>query len=311
VSARRRILSAVLLAAWWVAAAPLMSAAASPGPTFPPPTGYVNDVADLLDPAERAQLEQELAQYDQRTGNQISMAIFPDLQGVPINEFAVRLEEAWKVGRKGKDNGVLVLVAVKERQVRIEVGYGLESAITDTDAGEIIRDAIVPAFRTGDYGQGLLAAADRLMGLIDIGPSGAPPAGGAPGPSSGPAPLAGAWRAMPGGVGLLPVVLFLLFVVFSLGVSRARVLRCPRCGSALRPSDQGTRAFGAHALQAWVCPQCGYREKRILPPGASSAGPVWFGGGGFAWGTGDFGGGRGFGGFGGGSSGGGGATGGW
>ena len=308
---RRLILSVLALVAWWTPAPSLTSAA--PGVTFPAPTGYVNDLANLLDPAQRTQLEDQLSRFDQTTGNQIAVAIFPGLHGVPITQFTVQLEEAWKVGRKGKDNGVLVLVAVKERMVRIEIGYGLESRITDTDAGAIIRDTIAPAFRAGQYGDGLLAAADRLIGLIEIGPSGAPPGGGAPGSSpvspSAP-PAAGVLRWSPGGVGLLPIILFLAFLALSLGVSRARVARCPRCGMALQVSDQRAGASGTFTSQAWVCPRCGYREKRLLAQGASP-GPLWLAGPG--WGTGGFGAGAsgGFGGFGGGSSGGGGATGGW
>ena len=94
-------------------------------PALPKPTGYVSDFAHLLDPPTRAALDQRLAQYDQTTGHQIAVAIFPGLGGASIDAFAVRLEEAWKVGKRGKDNGVLLVIGIKERQVRIEVGYGL------------------------------------------------------------------------------------------------------------------------------------------------------------------------------------------
>ncbi|HKX18789.1 MAG TPA: TPM domain-containing protein, partial [bacterium] len=141
--------------------------AAAPGvPAFPAPQGYVSDFARVLDAGARASLDARLAAYDRATTNQIAIALFPNLSGVPINDFAVRLEEAWKVGRRGRDNGLLLLVALKEREVRIEVGYGLEAKVTDADAGRIIRDDIAPAFREGRYAGGLNAAVDALTGLI-------------------------------------------------------------------------------------------------------------------------------------------------
>jgi len=281
-----------------------MSAAAAPAaPTFPRPAGYVGDFARLLDPSAHAALEARLAAYDRTTGNQIAVAIFPDLGGVPINEFAVRLEEAWKVGRRGKDNGLLLLVALKERQVRIEIGYGLEGKITDADAGAIIRQIIAPAFQAGRYADGLEAAVDALVRLIGAGgtASGGPSAAAPPGPVRAP-------RATSGGIGLVPIVMFLAFVGLSLVLSRSRPRRCPRCGAALRPSELRTGLAGGHTSQAWVCPACGYQEKHVNREGAGVPGPIWLGGG---WGTGGFSGGGGFGGFGGGLSGGAGASGSW
>lgn len=299
---RRRAFLTVLLVACWVAAAPPFLAAA-PALTFPRPTGYVNDLAHLLDPTARAHLEERLSLYDRETGNQIAIAIFPDLHGVPITEFAVRLEEAWKVGRKGKDNGVLLLVAVKERQVRIEIGYGLEGKITDADAGEIIRDVISPAFRAGRYGDGLASATDALIRLIQAGP--APKEVQGP-PQRGTGPLAARSRTFV--QTWYPIILFLAFIALSWGVSLARVRRCPRCGAALQQSAERAAA-GLGTVQIWSCPRCGYREKNLIRQGYGMM-PGWVGGGG-AWGTGGFSGGGGFGGFGGGSSGGGGASGGW
>lgn len=298
---RGRIVLAVLLVVAGIAGATLGPQAASGAPIFPKPTGYVNDFAHLLDPAARAALEQRLSEYDRTTGNQIAVAIFPDLGGVPINEFTVRLEEAWKVGKRGKDNGVLLLVGVKEQQVRIEVGYGLEGKITDSDAGAIIRDVIAPEFRAGRYGEGLDLAVGQIMRLI----------GGAPSPGAAPSgPARAITPRSPGGFGALPILLFLAFVGLTLVLSRGRTRRCPRCGARLQLTQETTGA--GRSIQVWVCAQCGYREK-ALGGGRSTyiPGPMWIGGGG--WGTGGFsgGGGGGFGGFGGGGSGGGGASGGW
>ena len=277
--------------------------AAAGSPAFPKPTGYVNDFAHLLDPAARASLEQRLAEYDRSTGNQIAIAIFPDLGGVPINEFASRLEEAWKVGRRGKDNGLLLVIGVKERQVRIEVGYGLEAKVTDADAGAIIRNVLAPAFRAGRYAEGLNAAVDELVRLI----------GGAPGGAAAPTGGSGSRRTPARSPLWLPFALFLAFIGLTLVLSRTTAPRCPRCRSRLRLQQTSTRTdlLGGQRITVWVCPRCGYQEKAMGQGGPTwMPGPMWVGG----WGSGGFSGGGsggGFGGFGGGGSGGGGASGGW
>ena len=289
----RLVLAAFAIVAGFAGPVCLVGAAAT---SFPPPTGYVNDFAQVLDPSTRAALEQRLAAYDRTTGNQIAIAIFNNLGGQPIEDFTVRLEEAWKVGKRGKDNGVLLVVALQERQVRIEVGYGLEGKITDADAGAIIRDIIAPAFRAGQYGQGLDAAVTQIMHLIG---------------TAGPAPAERAASPVPGIIANLGPFAFILAIIgFSLLAARGRTRRCPRCGAVLRRVGPATEA-GWGAVAAWECPQCGYREKAVQRRGMPwVAGPMWTGGGG--WGSGGFsGGGGGFGGFGGGSSGGGGASGGW
>ena len=294
----RIVLAALIVAA---CASGVAALAAAPGSqTFPRPTGYVNDLAHLLDPSARAALEQRLADYDRATGTQIAVAIFPTLGGMPINDFAARLEEAWKVGRRGKDTGILLLVGVREREVRIEVGYGLEGRVTDGDAGTIIRNVIAPAFRAGRYGEGLDAAVGELMRL----------SGGGSASSAGAAPPRRAPGRASGVTDLLPVVLFLIFVAFSSGVAaRSARPRCPRCRARL-VSQPGAGFVNSHRVDVWVCPQCGYREKALRERSAAWVpAPMWLGGGG-GWGTGGFSGG-GFGGFGGGSSGGGGASGGW
>ncbi|HLJ59049.1 MAG TPA: TPM domain-containing protein [bacterium] len=298
----RRVAAALAVcgAVWAWAALP---AAGAPG--FPRPTGYVNDFAHLLDPAARSALDARLAAYDQGTGNQIAVAIFADLGGVPINDFAAQLEEAWKVGRKGKDNGLLLLIALREREVRIEVGYGLESKITDADAGAIIRDEIAPAFRDARYADGLNAAVNALQGLIGGASSGAP---GVPGAPSAVTPQPA--RSAGGGIGLLPVALFVAFLIISSVLGRRQARRCPRCGTPLVPSAP-VQAHSVGAVQVWACPRCGYREKHVSRGAGSGMLVPWVVGPGVGWGSGGFSGGGGFGGFGGGASGGGGATGGW
>jgi len=278
----------------------ISAAAAATAPAFPRPTGYVTDLAHLLDPAAQAALEGRLAAYDRATGNQIAVAIFPDLGGAPIEDFTARLEEAWKVGRKGRDNGVLLLVALRERQVRIEVGYGLEGKVTDADAGTIIRRDIAPAFREGRYADGVNAAVTSLIGLI----------GGQGAGAAQPAPAAGTRPSGGGGIGFLPVLLFLVFIAVSLAAGRRQMRRCPRCRTPLQCTARSA-ARGVGQVEVWTCPHCGYCEKHRLRPSPGMFVPWGIGMGGGGWGTGGFSGGGGFGGFGGGASGGGGATGGW
>ena len=106
------------------------------------------------------------------------IAIFPSLEGDVVEDVAVRLQERWKVGRKGADNGVLLVVFLKERKLRIEVGYGLEPVITDAVAASIIRDAIVPRFREGRYAAGLEAAVNEVFARIKGEPTTPAPARG-------------------------------------------------------------------------------------------------------------------------------------
>ncbi|WP_121358409.1 TPM domain-containing protein [Pseudomonas aeruginosa] len=127
----------------------------------------VTDLTATLGSAERARLEASLAALEARKGAQVAILMVPSTYPDSIEAYATRVFEAWKLGRKGIDDGVLVLVAKDDRRMRIEVGYGLEGTITDIDAGRIIREYMTPAFRQQDYAGGLEAAAQRLVRLID------------------------------------------------------------------------------------------------------------------------------------------------
>ena len=124
---------------------------------------HVTDLAQLLQPATRQQLESQLTQHEAQTAQQFALLIVPTLSDEPIEDYAVRVFEAWKLGQKKVDNGVLVVVAVTERKVRIEVGYGLEGRLTDLFTGRVIRQVITPGFRAGAYDQALLQAMNVLM----------------------------------------------------------------------------------------------------------------------------------------------------
>lgn len=126
----------------------------------------VTDLTNTLDGASTVRLERKLAILEERTGAQVAVLLLDSTQPEPVEAFAVRVFEAWRLGRKGVDDGVLLLIAKQDRRMRIEVGYGLESKITDLKAGRINRDIMAPAFRQGDFIGGIDRAVDALIELI-------------------------------------------------------------------------------------------------------------------------------------------------
>jgi uncharacterized protein len=123
---------------------------------FPKPQGHVNDFANLLSPAEKVGLEAKLVKLAQETGAEVAVVTVIDLEGTYIEDYASRLFEAWGIGKKDQDNGVLFITSLAERKVRIEVGYGLEPIITDGRAGRILDEKVLPAYREGDYPSGIM-----------------------------------------------------------------------------------------------------------------------------------------------------------
>lgn len=132
----------------------------------PPLRSRVNDYASVM-PAQQAQaLESQLAQLERHSGHQVVVLTVPTLDGEDIEGFSIRVAENWKVGKKGYDNGVILVVAVKDRRLRLEVGYGLEGLLPDAIAKRIIADYIVPHFRQQDYTGGIMAgiaAVDKVI----------------------------------------------------------------------------------------------------------------------------------------------------
>jgi uncharacterized protein len=133
----------------------------------PPLTARVMDFTATLSAAERSALENRLADLDARKGSQIAVLIVPTVRPEAIEQFALRVVERWKLGRKGVDDGILLLVAKDDREVRIEVGYGLEGAVPDATANRVIDEFLLPRFREADYAGGISAGVDRLIGLVD------------------------------------------------------------------------------------------------------------------------------------------------
>jgi uncharacterized protein len=128
-------------------------------------TSWVNDDAGMLDQSTVQELDSLLKSYEKQTTNQIFVLTVPSIgDAESIEEYSIKVAESWKAGRKGKDNGVILLVARDERKVRIEVGYGLEGTLTDLASSRIIRNAIVPRFRQGDFSGGIRAG---VLGIID------------------------------------------------------------------------------------------------------------------------------------------------
>ena len=142
-----------------------LAARAQDIPPVPRPARLVNDLAGIMQPSEVDALEQKLVAYDDSTSSQIAVVTVPTLGGSDIADYAQKLYETWGIGRKGQNNGVLILVAVQERQARIQPGYGLEGAIPDALAKRIISNTIVPAFQQKQYYAGIDRAADQLIAL--------------------------------------------------------------------------------------------------------------------------------------------------
>lgn len=285
----------------WLACALAQAQSLAPIPALDAP---VIDTTGTLDAATRQNLEAQARALQQRKGSQLQVLVVPTTQPEDIAQYAVRAFEQWKIGRKGVDDGVLLVVAKEDRRVRIEVGYGLEGAIPDATASRVIQEYLVPHFRSGDYAGGITEASAALIKLIDGEPL--------------PAPMADNRGDEGGGGGeSFLIALFVAFVVAQ--VARAIFNGAPRPLRALL----GAGAAGGVAwllssllLVGGIGAAIGFVIGLISTPRggrfARDAGWGGWGGGGGGWGGGGFGGGGGGGWSGGGGmSGGGGASGSW
>ncbi len=148
--------------------------AADNGVPVPALQTHVTDLTDTLTTQQQAQLEQTLSAFERQKGSQIAVLIVPTTQPETIEQYGIRVATAWKLGRKGIDDGVLLLMAKQDRTLRIEVGYGLEGAVPDAVANRIVDDIIAPYFKQGDFYGGLQAGIDRLLRVIEGEPLSAP-----------------------------------------------------------------------------------------------------------------------------------------
>lgn len=154
----------------------LLYALAAPAqPEFPPLSGRVVDQAELLDASVESRLTRMLAAHEKATSDQLVVVTLADLQGYPIEEFGYQLGRFWGIGQKGENNGVLLIVAAKERKIRIEVGYGLEGRLTDAQSSVIINRIIAPAFKQGDFAGGITRGAQAILQVLGGQPLAAEP----------------------------------------------------------------------------------------------------------------------------------------
>jgi uncharacterized protein len=243
----------------------------------PPPPGRIADLAGVIDPGTAARLRQVLEEVERRTGAEIGILTVRSTQPEPLSDYSVRAFERWRVGKKGQDTGLLIVVAVEDRRLWITTGYGLEGSLPDGKVGEIRDREFVPAFRRGALAEGILRGTEALARVILAAPELARRGGRAP-----PRPAGG---GLPIGWGVLAAALLALGAI-AWAEQRERAAR--RVAGRRAPRRRSGGFFP------------------IVFGGASSGAPsdYWAGGGG------GFGGG-GFGGFGGGDTGGGGAGGEW
>ncbi|MCD4668838.1 MAG: TPM domain-containing protein [Actinomycetia bacterium] len=274
---------------------------------YPDYTGYVNDFAEILDSASRHDLESLITGIEKNTGAEIAVVTIDTLEGITIEEYAVKLFEKWGIGKADKDNGLLILVSLMDRKVRIEVGYGLEGIITDLEAGRIIDEIIVPNFKNEDYSRGIYNAvvtiSNQIYGEEELGISG----------ESREDYSSGSNFSFPGGtpgcICCFPVFIGIFLIIFLVNLFKRR---CPKCRRywALTIKTKilkaATYASSGKKEIERTCKYCSFHDKKIVKiPRRTKSSSSGSGGG---WSGGSSGGSSSFGG---GSSGGGGASGSW
>jgi uncharacterized protein len=272
---------------------------------IPPLRARVTDLTQTLSASEQQALDQKLAAWERDSGNQMVVLMVPSTKPEPIETYSIRVAEAWKVGRKGQDNGVLFLIAKDDRKLRLEVGYGLEGVLTDVTARRIIAENVAPLFRQNQYAAGINAGMDRVIAVVGKGEPLPPPK------------QATKSRQGVGGFDFGTLLIVLLVVVPVVGGILARIFG-KVLGSGIGGGAVGAIAWfvGGSLIVAGIAGIIGFFVMLLFGGvggiGRRGGGWVPIPGGGGTWGGGGFGGGGG-GGFsgGGGSFGGGGASGGW
>ena len=259
----------------------------------PPLTGRVVDLAGVLPVHDSDALTNQLKAHEEKTGNQVAVLILPSLDGEPLEEYSHRVATTWKLGQKGTDNGALLLIALKERKLRIEVGYGLEGTLTDLRSSRIIRQEIVPRFKAGDIPGGVRAGTDAILKTIE-GTYQADEESQHRAP-----PVAGALHYVVIGI----IVGVLAGLILSQGLRRARALLGAVLSFMVAQAASipwGLLAGGVTAVLLWLVLSAGGGRRRAGRfddwTWYSSGGGGWsgggsFGNGGFGGGGGDFGGG--------------------
>ena len=272
---------------------------------IPPLAAPVTDLTQTLSAADKQALDAKLTDWEARTTNQLAVLIVPTTRPEPIESYALRVAEKWRIGRKGKDNGALFLVAKDDKKMRIEVGYGLEGTLTDVTSRRIIAENVAPLFREGKFAAGIDAGVGRIINVVSEGKP-LPPR------------QAGNVNVRHSGSGFdFGTMLLLLFIVVPLVGGVLRSIFGRLLGSTVGAGIFGAAAWfvaGSIAIAA-IAAIVGFVVMIFAGAAASTmagrrGGGIFLPGGGGFSGGGGFGGGGGFSG-GGGSFGGGGASGGW
>lgn len=225
-------------------------AQAAPSP-YPKAEGFVVDTAGKISAADEAALERQLKAYKRETGNEVAVLVVSTLEGRTVETYATGVFNTWGVGKKDKNNGVLLLVAMKERKLRIEVGRGLRKVLDDEEAATILDDRVRPLLRTGDVSGAVQAGAAAIQVELDAGPDAdAPPAGDLPGPSRYDDAPVGGFQPVgdfdrdDDGFGSAVGLIFLLGVLLGIG---SLVVKAASGASSRGPST-GRRGIGSTGI---------------------------------------------------------------
>lgn len=136
---------------------------------YPEPTGFVVDAAEILEPTVESRLEKKLTDFATETTNEVAVVTVKNLNGLSIEDYSIHLAELWKVGQKATDNGVIFLTSLEDRKVRIEVGQGLESILTDAKTGKLLDQYVIPSFKENKWAEGIESGASALVDIIKTG----------------------------------------------------------------------------------------------------------------------------------------------
>jgi len=265
------------------------------------PTGYVNDYTGTLSRGDFSRLNAICEELERTNETELAIVIVDSTDGRSIESYTQELFETWRIGKSYADNGVLVLIALRDRQWRVHTGYGVEGVLPDRLAARIMENEAVPEFRESRYGSGLIRAATRMKAVLE-------------GES-----YSGGGFNFNFGIFFLPM---LIIAIAGVLIWLAVRVKCPRCGSRVKlildreilPADYSHSGIRKRDYECTVCHHH-FSRMDVIPMLVTSSGSVVGGGsgwgGGWSSGGGLSGGGGGFGGFGGGCSGGGGASGGW
>jgi len=274
----------ILIASAWLL---LAAAGQAKEPVFPVYNGFVNDYAGVIDQAAKSRIESVCRELAQKTSAEMAVAVVKSAAPLDPKSYATGLFQKWAIGKKGQDNGLLILLVMDERRVEIEVGYGLEGVINDAKAGQLLDEAVIPFFKQGKYGEGLYNGVTAIAAEISRDNSSEPAA-----PVQPPGPAGNNW---PGWLYPLVVVSVVILLILAFAISGLMAgLMGGIFGGIYGYYYAGTAGAVIGAIIGFVL------SYMRLPGGFG--GGYWGGG----WGGG-LGGGGGFGGFGGGRSGGGGA----